>query len=79
MQSNLKKDVRFVRKIGEEMLTTFPNFRQNAYYNQSISEYEQKLINLHLKSTIIFMFVYGLKMISRKFKNRKQSNKEKEI
>lgn len=70
MQSELKKDMKFVRKLGEEMVATFPDFRQNSYYNKTVNDYEQKLINLHLKSTLAFMIIFKLKMISRKLKSK---------
>ncbi len=71
MQSNMKKDMGFVRKLGKEMVSTFPDFRRNAYYLQEVNDYEQKLINLHLKSTAAFMFIYKLKQISRKIRRKK--------
>jgi len=70
MQSDLKKSIDFVKKLGEEMVETFPDFRQNPYYNQNVNDYEQQLINLHLKSTFAFMIIYKLKMISKKIRNR---------
>ena len=71
MQSDLKKDMGFLRKLGEEMVAAFPDFRQNPYYNQTVNDYEQKLINLHLKSTPAFMIIYRLKMISKKIRSKK--------
>ncbi len=71
MQSDIKKKVSFVKKLGEEMVATFPNFRQNPYYMQEVNEYENKLIDLQLRSTVVFMFIYRLKQMSRKIKNRK--------
>lgn len=71
MQSNMKKDIGFVRKLGEEMVSTFPDFRQNSYYIQSVNDYEQKLINLQLKSTVAFMIIYRVKQISRKIRGKK--------
>ena len=71
MQSDRKKDIGFVRKLGEEMVLTFPDFRQNQYYIQNVNDYEQKLINLHLKSTVAFLFIYRLKQISRKIRSKK--------
>lgn len=68
MQSKLRKNMNFIKKIGKEMLSTFPDFRQNPYYLQNVSDYEQKLINLHLKSAAAFMVVYKLKQISKKIK-----------
>ena len=71
MQSNIKKEMGFVRKLGEEMVSTFPYFRQNSYYIQNINNYEQRLINLHLKSTFEFMLIYKLKQISKKIRRKK--------
>ena len=73
MQSDLKKDVSFLKALGDEMIATFPDFRENAYYNKTVNDYEQKLINLHLKSTFAFMIIFKLKMISRKIRGRKRS------
>lgn len=69
MQSDIRKDRKFLKEMGEEMLSTFPDFRDNTYYKQTVNEYEQKLINLHLKSTCMFLFIYKLKMISKKMKD----------
>ena len=71
MQGDFKKDKKFLQKLGEEMLEAFPDFRQNHYYNEIVNDYEQKLINLHLKSTFGFMIIYKLKMISKKIRGRK--------
>lgn len=71
MQSNIKKEIGFVRKLGEEMVSTFPDFRQNPYYIQNVNDYEQKLIDLHLKSAVAFLFIYKLKQISRKIRGKK--------
>lgn len=71
MQSNIKKDIGFVKKLGDEMVSTFPDFCQNPYYLQDVNDYEQKLIHLHLKSTVAFMFLYKLKQISRKIRRKK--------
>lgn len=70
MQSDIKKDISFIKKLGEEMVSTFPQFRQNPYYMQNVDEYEEKLINLHLKSAIAFLFIYRLKQISRRIRGR---------
>lgn len=70
MQSDLRKDMGFVKTLGEEMVNTFPDFRQNVYYKEVVNEYEQKLINLHLKSTFVFMIIYKLKLLSRKIRGK---------
>ena len=72
MQGKFRKDMKFIKKLGKEMIETFPDFRQNAYYNEIVNDYEQKLINLHLKSTFAFVVIYKLKMISKKLKDRKK-------
>lgn len=73
MQSDLKKDRNFVRKLGAEMKETFPDFQQNPYYLQNVNEYERKLIALHMKSTIRFMFIYKLKLLSRKIRGGRKN------
>lgn len=70
MQSDIKKDMGFVRKLGAEMVATFPDFRQNAYYNQTVDDYEKKLINLQLKSTFAFVVIYKLKLLLRKIRRK---------
>lgn len=72
MQSSIKKEIDFVRKLGKEMVSTFPDFRQNAYYLQTVNDYEEKLIDLHLKSTVAFLFIYKLKQISKKIRGKKE-------
>lgn len=70
MQSDVKKDIKFIRRLGEEMLETFPDFRSNVYYNQEVNDYEQKLINLQLKSTFLFIIIYKLKQLSKKLRGK---------
>lgn len=69
MQGVAKKKLSFIRNLGKEALETFPRFRENAYYLKEVNDYEQKLINLQLKSTYAFVFVYWLKQISKKMKS----------
>ncbi len=69
MQGNFRKDIGFIKRMGKELVSTFPNFRQNVYYNQHVNDYEQKLINLQLKSTVAFLVVYWLKQVSKKLKS----------
>ncbi|MBE5862744.1 MAG: glycosyltransferase family 2 protein [Lachnospiraceae bacterium] len=70
MQGKMKKDVRFLKNLGKEMVETFPDFRENAFFKRDVNDYEMKLINLHLKSTRAFLFIYQLKQISKKIRNR---------
>lgn len=71
MQSDLKKDMKFLKRIGQEILETFPDFRENPYFQRETNEYERKLIDLHLKSTFLFVIVYELKMLSRRIRASK--------
>ena len=71
MQGDFKKDMKFIKKLGEEMVATFPDFRENSYFSQLVNDYEQKLIDLHLKSTFAFVIIYKLKMISKKIRSKK--------
>lgn len=71
MQSNIRKEAGFVRKLGEEMISTFPDFRQNPYYIQNANDYERKLIDLQLRSTAAFMLIYKLKQMSRRIRGKK--------
>ncbi len=75
MQNFHKKSSAFVKQLGNEMISTFPNFRQNTYYIQNTNDYERKLINLQLKSTSAFMLVYKLKLLSRKLKTKNEGHK----
>lgn len=76
MRSKQRISADFIRKLGREMISTFPDFRSNVYYNKIVDDYEQKMINLQLKSTIAFIIVYKLKMISKKIrKNNREENK----
>ena len=44
---------------------------QSSYYVQNVNDYEKKLINLHLKSAVAFMFTYKLKQISKRIRGKK--------
>lgn len=78
MQSTGRKDIGFVRRLGKEMRETFPDFRSNAYYNRDVNDYEQKLINLHMKSDAAFMAVYRLKQLSKRLKDKKTGRRDAE-
>ena len=68
MQGSRKKDLKFIGGIGREIMETFPNFRENPYFQNEVDAYERKLIDLHLKSVLLFVIVFELKMISRKLR-----------
>ena len=50
----------FVKKLGQEMVKTFPDFQDNVYYRERIGAEEKKLVRLQLQSTAFFMLYYKL-------------------
>lgn len=60
----------FVKKLGEEMRCTFPDFQGNAYYCERTGEEEKKLIRMQMKSTILFMVYYKLLWTYRKLRKK---------
>ena len=72
MQGKMKKDPKFVKALSDEILSVFPNFKNNPYFVNAVNDYEMKLINLQLKNTNLFMFVYALKQISKKIRTKKK-------
>ena len=50
----------FVKKLGREMVETFPEFWENAYYKERVGAEEQKLIKMQLSSTVLFICYYKL-------------------
>ena len=50
----------FVKRLGQEMLETFPDFQKNFYYIERIGEEEKKLIQMQLTSTFRFIGYYKL-------------------
>lgn len=55
-----RKEYGFVKKMGEEMVRTFPDFQKNPYYLERVHPEERKLIDMHMKSTMYFMMYYKL-------------------
>lgn len=50
----------FVRKMGREMLDTFPDFQKNVYYQERIGVEEKKLVKMQMRSTVQFLCYYKL-------------------
>lgn len=50
----------FVRKLGREMLDTFPDFQKNVYYQERIGVEEKKLVKMQMRSTVQFLCYYKL-------------------
>ncbi len=63
----------FVKKLGEEMKKTFPEFRRNKYYRTRVHEEERKLIDMQMKSSLYFVLYYKLLWTYRRIrKGRKK-------
>lgn len=61
---------RFVKKLGEEMRCTFPDFQKNRYYCERTGEEEKKLIRIQMRSTVLFMGYYKLLWTYRKLRKK---------
>lgn len=64
---------RFVKKLGEEMRCTFPDFRENKYYCERTGEEEKKLIRMQMRSTVLFMCYYKLLWTYRRLRKKLSS------
>lgn len=58
----------FVKKLGQEMVETFPDFRENPYYIERVHPEEKKLIDMQLKSTVGFIAYYKALWFYRKYR-----------
>lgn len=61
---------RFVKKLGEEMRCTFPDFQENVYYRERTAGEEKKLIRMQMRSTALFMVYYKLLWTYRKVRKK---------
>ncbi len=50
----------FIRAMGREMRETFPDFQENPYYLERLTDEERKLIAAQQKSTLLFLLCYKL-------------------
>ncbi len=58
----------FVKRLGQEMVETFPDFRENVYYKERIGAEEKKLVEMQLASTCRFICYYKLLWGYRNFR-----------
>lgn len=58
----------YIRKMGKEMKTTFPDFQKNPYYEERINEEERKFMSLQQKSTLLFVIYYKFVYFVRRMK-----------
>lgn len=75
MQGTPKTDMGFVRRMGKEMCTVFPDFQKNKYYVELVHTEEKKLMKMQQKSTVWFVLYYRALNAYRKFrKNLEKSS-----
>lgn len=70
-----KKEYGFVKALGREMRETFPGFMENSYYQERVHAEEQKLIKMHMKSTLYFMTYYKILWGYRNFRKKLQKKR----
>ncbi len=67
-----RKEYGFVEALGRE---TFPGFMENSYYQERVHAEEQKLIKMHMKSTLYFMTYYKILWGYRNFRKKLQKKR----
>lgn len=70
-----RKEYSFVKALGREMRETFPGFMENSYYQERVHAEEQKLIKMHMKSTLYFMTYYKILWGYRNFRKKLQKKR----
>lgn len=70
-----KKSISFVNRLKKEMLNSFPDFRENPYYQSMTNEEEKRMVDLQMKNNLAFFLYYGCKVMVRKYKKKKQEKK----
>lgn len=67
----------FVRKLGNEMKKTFPDFMNNPYYQERVNEEEKKLVRMQMDSTLFFILYYKLLWAYRNFRKKSRQEEDK--
>lgn len=65
-----RKQLSFVKELKQGVLSAFPEFQKNAYYQQYTNEEEKQMIALQMKSDKKFFYYYGLKVMVRKVRKK---------
>ena len=74
-----KKELSFVKALGDEMRSTFPDFQENPYYQKRFNEEEKKLVRMQQKSSLFFMIYFSLLWNLQKLQKKIKAIKNKEI
>lgn len=65
-----KKELSFVKALGDEMRSTFPDFQNNPYYRKRFNKEEKKLVRMQQKSSLFFMIYFSLLWTYRNFRKK---------
>lgn len=60
----------FVKRMGNEMRRTFPDFQNNPYYLERTHQEEKKLIRMQQRSTLFFMLYYKMLWAYRRWRKK---------
>lgn len=63
-----RRSIAFMKMMAKEMRETFPNFRENPYYIQRMDAEQKKMINVQMKSTVLFVLYHDLLRYYRKLR-----------
>ncbi len=62
----------FLEGLRRGMLAAFPDFQSNPYFQREYDREQKKLVRLHMRSTLLFLFYYraltGYRKLRRKWK-----------
>lgn len=65
-----KKKLDFVKELKAGMISAFPDFQENAYYQQLTNPEEKEMIALQMQSDKKFFYYYRLKTMVRKIRKQ---------
>lgn len=65
MQSKIKHEVRFIKKLGREVKAEFPGFLNNPFFVEALDKEELMWVKLQQKSSLLFYLYYNLKKFYR--------------
>lgn len=64
----------YLKKLKNGILREFPNFRENPYYKEKLDAEQKRMVNFHLKSSLLFLAYYralwGYRGMRAKFARR---------
>ena len=72
MQTEKRPDYAFLKELQEFLQKETPDYAKNAYFKQFMDEENQKLIALHEKSPLVFLWYYRLLMSYREIRYGKR-------